>query len=154
MSTSPSPAVTTAAEADQLAAQLIALMDRLAGVIEQETALMRAGRLAQALAAAEPKTDLARRYVADCARLRASPLARRLPAARLEALRRRHETFRALVQTSMTVLATAHAVSEGIVRGVSAEMMQRSTPQTYGASGRTNAPSPRTAAPIAVSRSL
>jgi hypothetical protein len=52
------------------------------------------------------------------------------------------------------VLATAHAVSEGIVRGVSGEMARKSTPQTYGASGRANVPSRSAAAPIALSRVL
>ena len=54
---------------------------------------------------------------------------------RLEALRRHHDTFRALLQINLTVLATAHAVSEGIVRGVSGEMARHAAPQTYGASG-------------------
>ena len=73
---------------------------------------------------------------------------------RLEELRQRHDKFRALLQINLTVLATAHAVSEGIVRGVSDEMARKSAPQTYGASGRTNAPSRSAASPLAVSRVL
>ena len=67
---------------------------------------------------------------------------------------RRHDSFRALLQINLTVLATAHAVSEGIVRGVSGELARKASPQTYGASGRANAPDPRTAPPLAVSRML
>jgi hypothetical protein len=52
------------------------------------------------------------------------------------------------------VLATAHAVSEGIVRGVSGELARKSSPQTYGASGRANTPDPRAAQPLALSRML
>jgi hypothetical protein len=52
------------------------------------------------------------------------------------------------------VLATAHAVSEGIVRGVSAEAQRRSMPQTYTASGQRTAPPRQHTTPIAVSRSL
>ena len=152
---SPAPAaIATAAEAEQATAQMIGLMDRLGGLLEEETALVREGKLAQAVTVAEPKADLVRRYVADCTRLRGSPLARLLPKARLEALYRRYETFRSAIQTNMTVLATAHAVSEDIVRGVSAEMARKSTPQTYGASGRSNGPSRHAAAPIVVSRTL
>jgi hypothetical protein len=81
-------------------------------------------------------------------------LSRIVPAAKLEALRLRHDAFRALLQINLTVLATAHAVSEGIVRGVSAEMAQKSAPQTYGASGRANVPKRSAAAPLAVSRML
>jgi hypothetical protein len=51
-------------------------------------------------------------------------------------------------------LATAHAVSEGLVRGVSGELARKAAPQTYGASGRANAPDPRKAVPLAVSRVL
>ncbi len=69
-------------------------------------------------------------------------------------MRERHAAFQALLQTNMTVLATAHAVSEGIIRGVSGELARRQTPSTYGAGGRANAPGPKAAQPLAVSRSL
>jgi hypothetical protein len=72
----------------------------------------------------------------------------------LEALRRRHDAFRSLLQTNLTVLATAHAVSEGIVRGVSGEIARKSSPQSYGATGRANAPDPRATPPLALSRML
>ena len=73
---------------------------------------------------------------------------------RLAALQQRHESLRTLLQTNLTVLATAHAVSESIVRGVSNEIGRRSTPQTYGASGRANTPTRGTGVPLAVSRTL
>ena len=41
---------------------------------------------------------------------------------------------------NLTVLATAHAVSESIMRGVSAELARKATPQAYGASGRATRP--------------
>lgn len=148
------PAITTPVEAEKATLQLVALMDTLQNVVRQETELVRAGKIAEAVDAAEPKQELTRRYLADCSRLRASPLSRLLPAPRLDALRKRHESFRAALQTNMTVLATAHAVSEGIIRGVSGEIARRSAPQTYGATGRTNAPARSATAPIAVSRML
>jgi hypothetical protein len=52
------------------------------------------------------------------------------------------------------VLATAHAVSEGIVRGVNAEVQRRNIPQTYTAAGRRATPGARNLTPIAISRSL
>ena len=36
-----------------------------------------------------------------------------------------------MLQINLTVLATAHAVSEGIVRGVNTEMQRRNIPNTY-----------------------
>ena len=146
----------TATEADLLAAHFVAAMDALVEVVQQETALVRAGKLAQAAEFAERKGDLARLYITDSSRLRTSrsQLERLLPADKRETLHRRHDEFRTLLQTNLTVLATAHAVSEGIVRGVSSEIARKSTPQTYGASGRANTASRNAAAPLAVSRVL
>jgi len=72
----------------------------------------------------------------------------------MQRLIRRHDSFRALLQINLTILATAHAVSEGIVRGVSGELSRKASPQTYGATGRANSPDARAALPLAVSRSL
>ena len=49
------------------------------------------------------------------------------------------------------MLATAHAVSEGIIRGVAGEMARQTAPKTYGMSGRPNAPRMQ-AVPLALSR--
>jgi hypothetical protein len=38
--------------------------------------------------------------------------------ARCRELRRKHDELHALLRINLTVLATAHAVSEGIIRGV------------------------------------
>jgi flagellar biosynthesis/type III secretory pathway chaperone len=152
--TSPAP-VTTADEAERLVAHYVDVMNTLIEVIQQETDLVRAGRLSQAAKLAQAKTELARQYIADTLRLRANQaeLARLVPETMTE-LVRRHDGFRALLQINLTVLATAHAVSEGIVRGVSNELTRKASPQTYGANGRASAPNPRAATPLTVSRSL
>jgi len=41
-----------------------------------------------------------------------------------------------MLQINLTVLATAHAVSEGIVRGVNTEIQRRNIPNTYTATGQ------------------
>jgi hypothetical protein len=153
--TSPPP-VTTPGEAETLTTHFLGVMDTLIGVVQQETDLVRAGRLSAATKLAQPKADLTRLYIADTLRLRASHanLRRLMPADKIERLRRRHDTFRALLQINLTVLATAHAVSEGIVRGVSGELARKAAPQTYGASGRTVAPPRSATSPMAVSRTL
>jgi len=150
----PAP-IPNAAEAEQVATRLLTVMDELAGIIEQESGLVRLGRLAQAAELAAAKADLTRRYFADAMRLQASrgSLERIMPE-KIEALRQRHTAFRARLQINLTVLATAHAISEGIVRGVSGEMARKSAPQTYGATGRMSVPEKNIAAPIAVSRVL
>ena len=144
-----------AAEADDAVAALDAAMDRLGAVIAEETEHARKGRVRETFALEARKAELARDYAAAAARVKAakSAIAQRLPQA-LERLRQRHASFQALLQANLTVLATAHAVTEGIVRGVSAELTRRRMPSTYGATGRTNAPNPRASQPIALSRAI
>lgn len=152
----PAPnAITSAGEAAQAIESLSAIMDRLIATVEDETEHMRAGRLHDALALEDTKTELARSYATESGRLKAAEaiVARAQPDA-LKDLRGRHERFQELLQTNLTVLATAHAVSEGIIRGVSGELAKKRAPSTYGASGRANAPSPTASQPMAVSRSL
>jgi hypothetical protein len=147
--------IDTAAEADRAIANLNTIMDRLIETVEEETAHMRKGRLRDALALETQKRQLSQQYATESTRLRASQttIAKALPQA-LEALRQRHAAFQALLQTNLTVVATAHAVSEGIIRGVSGELARRQTPSTYGATGRASAPKPKTAQPLAISRTL
>ena len=66
----------------------------------------------------------------------------------------RHERLRAVLKSNLMVLATAHAVSEGILRRLSGDLARKTSPQGYGASGRTTGPDTRRAAPLALSRTL
>ena len=152
---SPYPAATNAAEARKLAQDLMEVMSALLGVIERETELVRAGKLREAMASEPEKSALSRRYVNAVGHLKASQkfLAQSAPEL-LTTLHRYHDTFRAMLQVNLTVLATAHAVSEGIVRGVNAEMQRRNIPNTYTAAGKRAAPGPRHMTPLSVSRSL
>ena len=145
----------TPAEAQQVIGHLNDVMQALIGVVEEETKLVRAGKLADAMRLGGEKTNLARLYLGDTSRLQVSLdfLAKSAPGV-LGMLRERHNTFRSMLQVNLTVLATAHAVAEGIIRGVSNEITRQATPSTYGASGRQTQPSPRNARPLAVSRVL
>ena len=153
----PAPVATasTAAEARQLAENLMDVMSALLGVVERETELVRAGKVREAMAFEPKKTELSRRYVNAVGQLKASQkyLAQTAPEL-LTTLHRHHDVFRALLQINLTVLATAHAVSESIVRGVNTEMQSRNIPNTYTAAGRRAAPGPRHMTPLAVNRSL
>jgi len=151
----PIPTASTATEARKLAENMMEVMSALLGVIERETELVRAGKIREAMALEPNKTDLSRRYVNAIAQLKASQkyLAETAPEL-LNALHRHHDTFRAMLQINLTVLATAHAVSESIVRGVNTEMQSRNIPNTYTAAGRRATPGPRHMTPLAVSRSL
>ena len=150
----PAP-LTSPADAERVAGHLVDVIDTLGRVLTEETELLRAGRLSAATALGPAKTELSRFFVADMMQLRASRkmLAQVSPAG-LATLRARHDSFQALLQSNLTVVATAHAVSESIVRGVSIELARKAAPQTYGASGYHVAPSRSAAQPLSVSRSL
>lgn len=136
-------------------AEMTAAMDEIIHVIEQETALVRAGRVSEAAKLEAQKASLSQRYYASTGVIKTMmlQLAKDAPES-LAQLERKHDEFRALLQINLTVLATAHAVSESIMRGVSDELARKTAPSTYGATGRANAPGPGAAQPLAVSRVL
>jgi flagellar biosynthesis/type III secretory pathway chaperone len=142
-------------EAQELISHLTDVMEALLEVVQEETLLVRGGQISKVERIERPKAELARLYLRDTTRLKASHayLARTVPDA-LAALRSRHENFQSLMQINLTVLATAHAVSEGIMRGVSQELARKASPQVYGASGRAAQPSSKMAPPLALSRVL
>ncbi|MEA2927590.1 MAG: hypothetical protein QOG38_18 [Hyphomicrobiales bacterium] len=153
----PSPAakIDTAAEAENLVRHLLAAMDALVATVGEETAFVRAGKLKDAAALETTKTELTRLYIADTAQVKANlaVISREVPDL-LAALRKQHDTFNALLQINLTVLATAHAVSEGLIRGAAAEVARKAAPQTYGMSGRPTAPPKGAAQPVSISRTL
>src|SRR5215471_15157619 len=106
---SPIPAVAGAAEA---AAEMIAigkLMTELCDIIEAETDLVRAGRVAAAARAVERKGEVARAFAHNVTRMhagRSGDIARVAPRL-LDGLRKQHEQLCAKLQLNLTVLATA-----------------------------------------------
>ncbi|MBX9648483.1 MAG: hypothetical protein K2X57_15690 [Xanthobacteraceae bacterium] len=148
-------AISTPVEARKLAENLMDVMSGLLGVIERETELVRAGKLQEAMQLEAQKNEQSRRYTLAVENLKNSQkYISQVSPDLLTALRRHHDTFRAMLQVNLTVLATAHAVSEGIVRGVNAEVQRRNMPNSYTASGQRATPGTRNLTPLSVSRSL
>ncbi len=145
--------IASASEATRAIANLEKIMDRLTETVMEETARVRAGHLRAAVDLDQVKLELTQQYTAESGRLKAAGdfVAQTLPDA-LDHLRKRHDKFRTLLKTNLTVLATAHAVSEGIIRGVSDELARKQAPSTYGASGRANPPAAKTSQPLALCR--
>jgi hypothetical protein len=149
------PSVSSVADARKLADGLLKAMNELLELIERETTLVRAGKIADAMRLEMQKTELSKRYVSHVSLLKGSHLyMKRATPDLLTALQRHHDTFRAMLQVNLTVLATAHAISEAIIRGVNTEVQKKRAPSTYTATGSRAAPSPRNTAPFAVSRTL
>lgn len=147
--------MTTAAEAESALGELAALIEKLTALLAQETALVRAGQIRNATAMAPAKQDLTGRLFAAGERVKANAkLLRAAAPARCAALQSVQDAFRAVVQKNMMVLATAHGVSEGIVRRLSGELARKASPQVYGASGRATSPNPKHGRPLAISKTL
>jgi hypothetical protein len=147
--------IETADDARTAIGELTAVMDGLETVVAQETKLVRAGQLRQATGLGLEKSELSGRYFKAVEFLKAnSKLLSRLVPQDIGALARRHELLQAELKTNLVVLATAHAVSEGIMRRLSGDLARKACPQVYGASGRTSAPDPKRTQPLAFSRTL
>ena len=131
----PARAISTPAEARKLAEDLMDVMSGLLGVIERETELVRAGNVREAMRLEDQKGELSRRYMVAVENLKnAQKYLAQVSPELLTTLRRHHDTFRAMLQINLTVLATAHAVSS-IVRGSTEIHARHSTPN-----GSDNAP--------------
>jgi hypothetical protein len=148
-------AMKTAAEVEATIAQAADLIEKLRGLIERETALVHAGKVREASALAPQKSELTGKLHVVGGRLRANAkfLLRAAPA-QAAALHALQDAFRAVLQRNLIVLATAHAVSEGIVRRLSGDLARKAAPQVYGASGRAVTPRPKDGKPLAVSKVL
>ncbi len=144
-----------AAGARHFAAGLKQLIEQLAGVLQEETTAVRAGRLREAAAFEARKSELAGRYFGAAVRLKAHAreIARLAPDA-LRDIKSATAGLQPMMQMNLTVLATAHAVAEGLVRGVAEEVAKQSAPTTYGRYGRPTAPAARKAEPVALVRTL
>ena len=147
--------IATPAEAERLLADLTGLIEKLSELVQQETTLVHAGQIRAASALEPVKAEMAGRLYTLGERLKANGqfLRKTLPE-RCTAVARLQDGFRAILQKNMIVVATAHAVSEGIMRRLSGDLARKAAPQVYGASGRAAAPNPKYGRPLAVSRSL
>jgi hypothetical protein len=152
----PAPApITTTAEAEGALNDLAVLIETLSELLQRETALVHAGQTRSAAAIEPAKRDLANQLFrcGERLKLNAKFVLQAAPA-RCALLQAVQDAFRAVAQRNMLVLATAHAVSEGIVRRLSGELAKKAAPQVYGASGRTVTPNPKQGRPLAISRTL
>jgi hypothetical protein len=147
--------IATTMDAEAAINDLAALIEKLSGVVQQETALVHAGQIRSATALEPTKAELAGRLYASGERLKSNvKFLRQAAPAHCAALARVQDAFRAVLQKNMIVLATAHAVSEGIMRRLSGDLARKAAPQVYGSSGRPTVPNPKHGRPLAVSRTL
>jgi hypothetical protein len=141
-------------DAERLVGSVLATMGELEKVLANETAHIRVGRIRDGLAEEARKSELASAYMRGLETVKANAiaLARFAPDA-LEKLKAAHAAFGRAVETNQTVLATARAVSESLMKGVAEEMNRLSRPQGYGPAGP-QAARPAKSEPLVISKSL
>ncbi len=111
----------------------------LVDVMNQETTLLRSGRLREAGVLGADKTRLAQDYVSY-----SRAVQRQLERLKLEApddvglLRMGHERLATQMAENLKVIATARAVTDDILTDVATQLARAAKPKTYGAAGQLN----------------
>jgi lactam utilization protein B len=143
------------ADAEELVASVLLTLGELEAVLESETGHLRAGRLHEGLSAEARKTELTSAYLRALEQVKANAiaLARFAPEA-IERLKRAHERFGRVVAVNQTVLATARAVSESLIKSVAEEMGRARQPSVYAPAGAQAPRAPAVGAPLILSKSL
>ena len=133
-STAPAPRrIASQLEANGLVTEVIEAIDALEGLLAEETALLKAGRISQALDLTEVKSGRAGVYarLLQVVKGNAVALARFAPDG-VQALKARHGEFSATLALNETVLATVRAVSESMLRELCEEAAPGQRLSTYG----------------------
>jgi len=151
------PRVGTSAEAEGLIEAVLETLGSLSHVVGEETALVRAGRLKEAMTREQRKAELAGVYMkgVEQIKLNAVALARFVPE-RVKRLKAAHLAFQELIETNQMVLATARAVSEAIVRDLAADANRPTRAPGYGPAATVGAGlfSRPNSGPMVISKSL
>ncbi|HEV2553167.1 MAG TPA: hypothetical protein VGV17_05330 [Bosea sp. (in: a-proteobacteria)] len=151
------PRIATALEARALVESVLEALAALSHLVGEETELVRAGRLPEALTREPRKTELAGIYMrgVEQVKLNAVALARFVPD-QVQRLKASHGAFQTLIETNQIVLATARAVSESIIRDLAADANRPNRAAGYGPTATVGAGAfaRPNAGPLMVSRRL
>ncbi|MET3891560.1 hypothetical protein ABIE41_002636 [Bosea sp. OAE506] len=151
------PRIATAPEARALVEGVLEALSALSHLVGEETELVRAGRLPEALTREPRKTELAGLYMrgVEQVKLNAVALARFVPD-QVQRLKAAHLSFQSLIEINQIVLATARAVSESIVRDLAADANRPNKAAGYGPTATVGAGAfaRPNAGPLVVSRRL
>ena len=151
------PRVAGAAEAGALIEAVLEALGALSHLVGEETELVRAGRLPEAMKREPRKAELAGIYMrgVEQVKLNAVALARFVPD-QIRRLKEAHLAFQDLIETNQIVLATARAVSEAIVRDLATDANKPMRAAGYGPTATVGAGAfaRPNAGPLVVSRRL
>lgn len=122
---------------EERAEQLLAMTVRLAGLVEDEIAAVKARKLDASSANWDEKERLVHAWRLEVARIKADPSQMSgLSQTRKEALKAASKNLEEQLQAHERALSAARTVTEGLVRSIAAEIAEsRSAPVGYGAKG-------------------
>ncbi|GAU83980.1 hypothetical protein [Bosea sp. BIWAKO-01] len=151
------PRIASALEAQSLIEAVLETLGALSHVVGEETELVRAGKLSDAMEREPRKTELAGIYMrgVEQVKLNAVALARFVPD-QVKRLKAAHVAFQDLIEINQIVLATARAVSESIVRDLASEANRPLRAAGYGPTATVGAGAfvRPNSGPLVISRSL
>ena len=151
------PRISGPGEARALVEGVLEALAALAHLVGEETELVRAGRLPEAMTREPRKTELAGIYMrgVEQVKLNAVALARFAPA-EVKRLKEAHQAFQGLIETNQIVLATARAVSESVIRDLAADANKPMRANGYGPTAKVGAGvfARPNSGPLVVSRQL
>ncbi|MGO4674190.1 hypothetical protein AB4Z40_14970 [Bosea sp. 2YAB26] len=151
------PRIASALEAQALIEAVLETLGALSHVVGEETELVRAGKLSDAMEREPRKTELAGIYMrgVEQVKLNAVALARFVPD-QVKRLKAAHVAFQDLIEINQIVLATARAVSESIVRDLAFEANRPMRAAGYGPTATVGAGAfvRPNSGPLVISRSL
>ena len=140
-------------EAELLLSRIGETMVALVQVFEDETRLVRAGKLSAAADLASEKINLAARYLREFESVKANTKFIRDQVPELvEEMRRAHASFRDILSRNLRTVATAQSIAEEIVRDAAEQASRRASPHGYRTDGRSQ-PTKTASRPAIISRS-
>jgi flagellar biosynthesis/type III secretory pathway chaperone len=141
--------------AQELCERASTTLAALVAVMNQETMLLRAGRLRDTGGLSAEKPQLAQEYVglARSIQRQSARLQQEAPEA-MQRLRVGHEQLATQMAENLRVIATARSVTDDLLSDVARTVGQSSRARTYGATGEIPASSGPAANGIAVNRAL
>lgn len=112
------------------------IMDTLYELLEEETALLRKGKLNDALSLVEAKNQLSIQYMLLQKTIsRNADIVKKLAPGDSEALLSRHKDFQSVLKKNLAVIATTREVSSELINSINAIVQMGTVTNTYGDSG-------------------
>jgi hypothetical protein len=134
-------------EASNLVDNVLETMQSLELVLGEETDLIKAGKLTEAMVHEPRKSELATAYMQGLESVKANVLTlARVAPERITALKDAHSRFSEIIGINQAALATARAVAEGLLRTLSSEMSNQVGGGNYAPPSNKQATMPSVAA--------